>query len=98
MEHAARITCAQERRAILIAAPSVAYDPNLPRLAGRYCRARCSGPVRRNQRGSTGGRLVARYQEAFGSSPDVFAAFAHDAYKFLVRAAVDQGANTRELV
>ena len=41
--------------------------------------------------------FVARFQQAFGSPPDVFAAFAHDAYR-LVRATVDAGALTRELV
>jgi ABC-type branched-subunit amino acid transport system substrate-binding protein len=85
-------------RAILIAAPSVAYDPNLPRLAGRYLQgALFSVPFDAASTAAPVADFVARYQEAFGSNPDVFAAFAHDAYK-LVRAAVDQGANTRELV
>jgi branched-chain amino acid transport system substrate-binding protein len=39
--------------------------------------------------------FVQKFQEAFGSAPDVYAAFAHDAYR-LVRTAVEAGATSRE--
>ena len=81
------------RRSITLLAPSVAFDPSLVKLAGRYLQgALFSVPF---DASSASGDFVARFQAQFSSTPDAFAAFAYDAYK-LVRGAVDAGAHTRE--
>lgn len=88
----------EKDRTILLAAPSVAFDAGLPRLAGRYLQgALFAVSFDPQSQAAPVPDFVARFQQAFGSPPDVFAAFAHDAYR-LVRATVDAGALTRELV
>jgi ABC-type branched-subunit amino acid transport system substrate-binding protein len=83
-------------RSIVLVAPSVAFDPNLPKLAGRYLQgAMFSVPFDPLSGSAPVPQFVQKFQEAFGSSPDMFAAFAHDAYR-LVRGAIDAGATTRE--
>jgi branched-chain amino acid transport system substrate-binding protein len=82
-------------RNIVVLAPSVGFDTNLPRLAGRYLQgALFSVPFDAQSGEAPVPEFVQQYQEAFGSAPDMFAAFAHDAYR-LIRSAVDNGATTR---
>lgn len=82
-------------RGIVLVAPSVAFDPNLPKLAGRYLQgAMFSVPFDPQSTGGPVPQFVQKFSEAFGSSPDIYAAFAHDAYR-LVRGTVDAGATTR---
>jgi ABC-type branched-subunit amino acid transport system substrate-binding protein len=82
-------------RAIVVLAPSVAFDASLPRLAGRYLQGALFAALFDAQASEGAGHdFVLRFTESFGSPPDAFAAFAHDAYR-LVRASVDQGANNR---
>jgi branched-chain amino acid transport system substrate-binding protein len=88
----------QKERSIVLAAPSVAFDASLPKLAGRYLQtALFAVPFDPQSQVAPVPDFVARFQQAFGSMPDVFAAFAHDAFR-LTRATVDAGALTRELV
>jgi branched-chain amino acid transport system substrate-binding protein len=83
-------------RGIVLIAPSVAFDASLPKLAGRYLQgAMFSVPFDVQSTSAPVPQFVTKFQEAFGSSPDMFAAFAHDAYR-LVRATVDAGATTRD--
>ena len=82
-------------RAISVLAPSVAFDASLPRLAGRYLQgALFSVPFDSSAPGGPSHDFVLRFNEAFGTTPDAFAAFAHDAYR-LVRASVEAGAMSR---
>jgi len=82
-------------RAITVLAPSVAFDPSVARLAGRYLQgALFSVPFDAQAPEGTSHDFVERFVAAFGSPPDAFAAFAHDAYK-LVRAGVDAGGSSR---
>lgn len=82
-------------RSIVLVAPSVAFSPDLPKLAGRYLQgALFSVPFDPQSTQAPVPAFVQHFQEAFGSAPDMFAAFAHDAYR-LVRSAVDAGATTR---
>jgi ABC-type branched-subunit amino acid transport system substrate-binding protein len=86
---------AKPTRSIVLVAPSVAFDANLPKLAGRYLQgAMFSVPFDAQSGAAPVPQFVQKFQEAFGSAPDMFAAFAHDAYR-LVRSAVDAGATTR---
>jgi len=83
-------------RAIGLLAPSVGFHPNLPRLAGRYLQgARFAVPFYAQAVEGPAQEFVAQFQETFGSAPDAFAAYAHDAYR-LVRGSVEAGAVTRE--
>mgnify|MGYP003578337410 CR=1 FL=1 len=89
---------ARPTRNIVLLAPSVGFDPALPKLAGRYLQgATFSVAFDPLSTELPIPDFVARFQEAFGSNPVLFAAFAHDAYE-LVRATVDGGATTREAV
>jgi branched-chain amino acid transport system substrate-binding protein len=82
-------------RAIALLAPSIAFDPGLPRLAGRYLQgARFAVPFDPQSADGAARSFVEQFQQKFGSAPDAFAAFAHDAYA-LVRASVKAGALTR---
>lgn len=82
-------------RAIVLVAPSVAFDVSLPKLAGRYLQgAMFSVPFDAQSDAGPAPQFVQKFQEAFGSAPDMFAAFAHDAYR-LVRGTIDSGATTR---
>jgi branched-chain amino acid transport system substrate-binding protein len=82
-------------RTILLLAPSVAYDASLPRLAGRYLQgALFSVPFDAHEPEGAVPDFVQRFQAAFGSEPDMFAAFAYDAYR-LARDTIDAGATTR---
>lgn len=78
-------------RAISLLAPSVAYHAGLQRLAGRYLQG-ARFAVAFDAAASP--KFVQRFQEQFGSAPDSFAAFAHDAYR-LVRSSVEAGAVSR---
>lgn len=83
-------------RAIGLLAPSVGFHPNLPRLAGRYLQgAYFAVPFNPQAPDPATRDFVQHFTEAFGSEPDAFAAYAHDAYR-LVRSAVEAGAVTRE--
>lgn len=83
-------------RAIGVLVPSVGFHPNLPRLAGRYLQgADFAVPFNPQSSEADTREFVQRFQESFGSEPDAFAAFAHDAYR-LVRSGVEAGAFTRE--
>lgn len=83
-------------RAIGLLAPSVGFHPNLPRLAGRYLQGACFAvPFYAQATEGDVPEFVAQFQETFGSPPDAFAAYAHDAYR-MVRASVEAGALTRE--
>jgi ABC-type branched-subunit amino acid transport system substrate-binding protein len=83
-------------RAIVVLAPSVGYHASLPRLAGRYLQgASFAVPFDSNAPQGPSHDFVVQFQQAFGSAPDAFAAYAHDAYR-LVRSGVDAGAATRE--
>lgn len=87
---------ASNGRGIVVLAPSVAYHPNLPRQAGRYLQGACFAvPFNVQADSGEGAAFVRQFQEAFGSPPDAFAAYAHDAYR-LVRSGVEAGAVTRE--
>ncbi|HKP55708.1 MAG TPA: penicillin-binding protein activator [Polyangiales bacterium] len=82
-------------RNIFVLAPSVGFSTDLPRLAGRYLQGALFSVSFDAQSGEAPvPEFVQHYQEAFGSQPDMFAAFAHDAYR-LIRSAVDNGATTR---
>ena len=83
-------------RAIGLLAPSVGFHPSLPRLAGRYLQGACFAvPFYAQASEGPAAEFVAQFQETFGSPPDTFAAYAHDAYR-LVRASVEAGALTRD--
>jgi branched-chain amino acid transport system substrate-binding protein len=85
-------------RAITVLAPSVGFDPSLAAKAGRYLQgAVFSAPFDPAAVGGPAQQFAERFQKQFGSSPDMFAAFAHDAYG-LIREAVKKGARTREQV
>jgi ABC-type branched-subunit amino acid transport system substrate-binding protein len=87
---------AKPPRAIVVIGPSVAFDVTLPKLAGRYLQgAMFSVPFDPQSSDGDVTSFVQKFQEAFGSAPDVYAAFAHDAYR-LVRTAVEAGALSRE--
>jgi branched-chain amino acid transport system substrate-binding protein len=89
------VETAKPTRNIVLLAPSIAFDANLPKLAGRYLQGAMFSVSFDAQSGSAPvPEFVRKFQEAFGSSPDIYAAFAHDAYR-LVRSAVDGGATTR---
>jgi ABC-type branched-subunit amino acid transport system substrate-binding protein len=82
-------------RAIALLAPSVGFSVGLARLAGRYLQgAHFAVPFDAQAQSGPAHDFVVRFQEQFNSTPDAFAAFAHDAYK-LVRASVEAGAITR---
>jgi branched-chain amino acid transport system substrate-binding protein len=86
----------KEGRAIGLLAPSVGFHPSLPKLAGRYLQGACFAVPFYAQAPEGAARdFVAQFQEQFGSPPDTFAAYAHDAYR-LVRSSVEAGALTRE--
>ncbi len=81
------------RRSITLLAPSIAFDAELAKLAGRYLQgALFSVPF---DAVSEPGNFAERFTAQFSVAPDAFAAFAYDAYK-LVRSAVDAGATTRQ--
>jgi ABC-type branched-subunit amino acid transport system substrate-binding protein/predicted negative regulator of RcsB-dependent stress response len=83
-------------RAIGLLVPSVGFHPSLPRLAGRYLQgANFAVPFNPQAPDGPTHDFVQRFTQAFGSEPDAFAAFAHDAYR-LVRSGVEAGALTRE--
>jgi len=83
-------------RGIVLLAPSVAYNANLPRLAGRYLQgARFAVPFTAETSDTAVREFVLRFQETFGVLPDAFAAYAHDAYR-LIRSCVQAGAVTRD--
>ena len=83
-------------RAIGLLVPSVGFHPNLPRLAGRYLQgADFAVPFNPQSSDPATREFVQHFTESFGSEPDAFAAFAHDAYR-LVRSGVEAGAITRE--
>jgi ABC-type branched-subunit amino acid transport system substrate-binding protein len=85
-------------RPITVLAPSVGFAPDLAGSAGRYLQgAVFSAPFDPTAVGGPPQEFADRFQKQFGSSPDMFAAFAHDAYR-LVREAVEKGARTREEV
>jgi branched-chain amino acid transport system substrate-binding protein len=82
-------------RGILLLAPSVAFDSGLPRLAGRYLQgATFAVPFDPQAQGGPTQAFSEQFASSYGSPPDAFAAFAHDAYT-LVRAAVAAGAQSR---
>ncbi len=85
-------------RAITVLAPSVGFHPSLAVSAGRYLQgAVFSAPFDATAVEGPAQRFAEQYKKQFGSSPDMFAAFAYDAYK-LVRQAIEKGATTREQV
>jgi ABC-type branched-subunit amino acid transport system substrate-binding protein len=68
----------------------------LPRLAGRYLQgASFAVPFDSQAVEGPSYEFVQQFQASFGSAPDAFAAYAHDAYR-LVRSCVEAGAVTRE--
>lgn len=85
-----------EGRAIGLLAPSVAFNADLPRLAGRYLQgAAFAVPFNSAIAEGPAHDFVLAFKQAFGSEPDAFSAYAHDAYR-LVRSSVEAGALTRE--
>lgn len=85
----------QAGRAVTLLLPSVAFDSALQRTAGRYLSgAVFSAPFDSASSAPGTRRFAESFRAQFGSTPDAFAAFAHDAYG-LLRKAVDSGARTR---
>jgi ABC-type branched-subunit amino acid transport system substrate-binding protein len=85
----------QAGRAVTLLLPSVAFDNALQRMAGRYLNgAVFSAPFDPEGAASGTSRFAQSFRAQFGSAPDAFAAFAHDAYG-LLRKAIDAGARTR---
>jgi ABC-type branched-subunit amino acid transport system substrate-binding protein/predicted negative regulator of RcsB-dependent stress response len=85
-------------RSITLLAPSVAFNPSVARLAGRYLQgALFAVPFDAQAPEGKSHDFVEHFVATFGSPPDAFAAFAHDAYQ-LVRAGVDAGATSRSLL
>ncbi|MFW6050011.1 MAG: ABC transporter substrate-binding protein [Myxococcota bacterium] len=82
------------RRSVRILLPSVGHSNELLRESGRYLQgALVSIPF---DASSAAGRAFAeRFHMRFGSKPDVFAAYAYDAFQ-LLRAGTRAGAATRE--
>jgi branched-chain amino acid transport system substrate-binding protein len=86
----------QNGRAIGVLAPSVGFHPSLARLAGRYLQgAAFAVPFNPAAQDADTVEFVQKFSQTFGSEPDAFAAFAHDAYR-LVRSSVEAGAVSRE--
>ncbi|HEY2736444.1 MAG TPA: ABC transporter substrate-binding protein [Polyangiales bacterium] len=89
---------ASSGKAIALLAPSVAFNANLSRLAGRYLQgALFSVPFDPDAPDGKSHEFVEHFVATFGSPPDEFAAFAHDAYA-LIRAGVEAGAVSRPLL
>ncbi len=85
----------QNGRAITLLAPSVAFDPDLPRVSGRYLQgALFSNPFDAQSSEGPAHDFVEHFKAQYGANPDAFAAFAHDAYR-LIRASIEAGATTR---
>jgi branched-chain amino acid transport system substrate-binding protein len=81
-------------RAITLLVPSVGYSADLVRESGRYLQgALFSRPFHPGT--SAGLAFTDQYRERFAATPDVFAAYAYDAFR-LVRSATEQGAHSRE--
>jgi branched-chain amino acid transport system substrate-binding protein len=79
----------------LLLVPSVGADPALLRPSARYLRgALFSVPFDSSSTTGPSAAFLSSYQGRYGEAPDVFAAYAYDAF-FLVRAAVERGAVTR---
>ncbi|MFW5924902.1 MAG: ABC transporter substrate-binding protein [Myxococcota bacterium] len=84
----------EDGRAITLLLPSVGHSSDLVRDSGRYLQgALFSQPF--NPTSSTGRSFAERYHTRFDARPDVFAAYAYDAFE-LVRSATEAGATTRE--
>ena len=82
-------------RGVTLLLPLVAFDNDLQRSVGRYLNgAVFSAPF--DPQGVAPGtrRFAEAFRAQFGSAPDAFAAFAHDAYA-LLRKAIEGGARTR---
>jgi len=83
------------RRLVQVLAPAVAFDRSLTRSAGRYLQgALFSVPYDASAPQQDETSFQARFAAKFGSKPDAFAAFAHDAYQ-LARAAADHSGDSR---
>lgn len=81
-------------RAITLLLPSVGHSSELVRDSNRYLQgALFSRPF--SPTSSTGRGFAERYRTRFDATPDVFAAYAYDAFH-LVRSATEAGAATRE--
>lgn len=91
---AAGVTGADGRAGARVLAPSVGWDDGLPRRAGRYLQgAMFSRPFHPDP---TADRedFVRRFRDRYTAEPDLYAAYAYDAFR-LVRQAVLGGAQTR---
>ena len=94
----ASAAAAKGARAIVLLAPSVAFDPHLGKNAGRYLQGAVFSVPFDPSTATGAARLFAdKFQTRFGARADCFAAFAYDAYR-LVRTAVERGAATRQQV
>jgi hypothetical protein len=83
-------------RAITLLVPSVGFDRTLPTRAGRYLQgALFAAALDADTAGSPGRAFAERFSAQYGSAPDAFAVFAHDAFR-LVHVAIKAGAKTRE--
>lgn len=83
-------------RAITLLVPSVGFDRTLATRAGRYLQgALFAAALDADTAGSPGRAFAERFSAQYGSAPDAFAVFAHDAFR-LVQVAVKAGARTRE--
>lgn len=86
---------ARQSRAVVMLGTSLAFDPSLLRTATRYVEGMIfSLPFYAPLATGAGRRFADSFQSVNGAPPDVFAAFAFDAFT-LVHNAVNAGARTR---
>lgn len=84
----------EDGRSITLLVPSVGYGDGLATEASRYLQgALFSRPF--DPQSASGRDFAERFQLRFGEKPDVFAAYAYDAFH-LVRRSIESGARTRE--
>jgi branched-chain amino acid transport system substrate-binding protein len=83
------------RRAVTVLVPSAGFDARLVRSAGRYLQGAIFGTLFSAATAEGEARsFVDAYTARFGSEPDAFAAYAHDAFT-LIRGGVLSGQTTR---
>lgn len=82
-------------RGIHVLVPHAGFDKQLASLVGRYLQgATFSVPFDANLDYASAQAFVNAYREDFGAEPDVFSAYAYDAYQ-LIRSGLGQGAVSR---
>jgi branched-chain amino acid transport system substrate-binding protein len=83
-------------KALTLLVPSVGFDRSLPTRAGRYLQgALFAAAFDADTAGGPGRAFSEKFSAQYGSAPDAFAVFAHDAFQ-LVHAAVKAGATSRD--